>query len=323
MEWTMNRTWLILALSGLALGLPGLSEACQQYRDIVHDRNGNVLTGVSVTIVRHGSSSPATIYTDPACETISANPISSGSTGEFIFYAQDGQYDLTFVKSGYTFIDVTNLAIYEPLGENVKTLGNFETDDLCATGIGAIDQIGADVVELVINRHATCSQSKTSPSTLTFRFEGQGQVTTNTPYTLTVNGPVKNWHGRSVWLGTGSYVFGSAAGPLPYGFAGIVAPEYGTSISIDASAGRRFIITATNNTAFAIAAPTKPTLAQEIWVTVKNTSGGALGAITWNSAFKLGAAWTSPATANSRSIGFFYDGTNWIEFSRTAADVSN
>ncbi len=302
---------------------PALADACQQYRNIAHDRNGNVLVGVQITVSRNGSSSPATIYTDPSCETISSNPISSGSTGEFIFYALDGQYDLAFVKSGYTFVNVTNLSIYEPLGQNVVTLGSFQTDDICAPGVGAIDQIGATVTELVINRPATCSDSKTSPTTLTIRAEGAGTVTTLSPLTLTVQGPVKVPHGRDFWIGTGSYVFGELAGPSPYGYRGIVSPTYGTTVTIDTALGRMFIVTATNNTAFALAAPTHAATGQEIRITIKNTSGTTLGTLTFNSAFKLGAAWTQPADTKSRSIDFYYNGTNWIEYSRTAADVSN
>jgi len=97
---------------------------------------------------------------------------------------------------------------------------------------------------------------------------------------------------------------------------------YSASMTIDASLGNRHIITATNGTAFTINAPTSPLAGQRIVVTIRNTSGGALGAVTWNAVFKL-AAWTSPATANSRSIEFEYDGTNWIEIARATADVPN
>jgi hypothetical protein len=97
---------------------------------------------------------------------------------------------------------------------------------------------------------------------------------------------------------------------------------YSASIDIDASQGTEFVITATNNTNFTINAPTNPTTGQRITVRIKNTSGGALGTVTWNAVFKL-AAWTSPATANSRAIDFSYDGTNWLEAVRTAADVPN
>lgn len=94
------------------------------------------------------------------------------------------------------------------------------------------------------------------------------------------------------------------------------------ALAIPANAGNQFIITATNGSAFTVPAPTKPTTGQSINIKVKNTSGGALGAATWNAVYKL-AAWTSPANGNSRSISFTYDGTNWIEQARTPNDVPN
>ncbi len=306
----------------LGLACADWADACQQYRDIVHDRNGNVLSGAAITVKRTGVSTPTTIYSDALCATISVNPISSGSTGEFIFYAVDGQYDLTLVKTGYTFIPITNLSIYDPLGEHVLSLANYPIDDMCATGIGAIDQIGSTVATLLISRAATCGQTKVTPSTLTLAFDGQGTITTTSPNSLTVNGPVKVPHGRSVWLGSGTYAFGVNAGPSPYGFAGLVAPAYSSTVTIDAKAGKTFVITANNTSPFTISAPTSPASGQEIRVTIKNTSGGVLGTATWNSVYKM-AAWTQPADTKNRTITFSYDGVNWIEVTRTTADVSN
>jgi hypothetical protein len=99
---------------------------------------------------------------------------------------------------------------------------------------------------------------------------------------------------------------------------------YSNSMTPDSSAGRRFIITATNGTAFTINAPTNtPTGGeQHIVITIRNTSGGALGAATWNAVFKM-SAWTQPANGFSRSIDFVYDGTNWVQVAQTGVDVPN
>jgi hypothetical protein len=97
---------------------------------------------------------------------------------------------------------------------------------------------------------------------------------------------------------------------------------YSASITIDASTGMWFEVTASNGTSFTFNAPTNPQTGQEITVTVRNTSGGVLGAVTWNAIFKL-AAWVSPANGNSRSIKFRYDSASWVESSRTPADVPN
>lgn len=101
-----------------------------------------------------------------------------------------------------------------------------------------------------------------------------------------------------------------------------VVLTYSASITPDSSQGNSFVVTATNGVAFTINAPTNPANGRQLLLKIRNTSGGALGAITWNAVFKM-AAWTSPATGNSRSITFEHDGTNWVEISRTTADVPN
>lgn len=97
---------------------------------------------------------------------------------------------------------------------------------------------------------------------------------------------------------------------------------YSTSMTIDASTGNNFSITATDGVGFTINAPTNPVTGQKIYITIRNTSGGALGTATWNAAFKM-ATWTQPANTNSRTIKFIYDGTNWVEFGRTTTDIPN
>jgi len=100
------------------------------------------------------------------------------------------------------------------------------------------------------------------------------------------------------------------------------APVYGTTVTIDASLGNSFDITATNGTGFTISSPTNSYDGEIINITILNTSGGALGAITWGGNYKM-STWTSPATGNNRSITFKCNGTYWYELSRAAADVPN
>src|SRR5437899_254353 len=97
---------------------------------------------------------------------------------------------------------------------------------------------------------------------------------------------------------------------------------FGANVPVDASLGNDFVVTATTNAALQINNPTNPLIGQRITIMVRNTSGGAMGALTWDTLYKL-ATWTSPATGNSRSIDFRYNGTNWVEVSRTPADVPN
>jgi hypothetical protein len=102
----------------------------------------------------------------------------------------------------------------------------------------------------------------------------------------------------------------------------VTAVAYSASITPDASLGNYQQISPNNGTAFTINAPTNPTTGQLLSLTIRNVSGGALGVITWNAVFKM-PAWTSPANTFSRSILFVYDGTNWVEIFRSAADVPN
>lgn len=100
------------------------------------------------------------------------------------------------------------------------------------------------------------------------------------------------------------------------------APTYGATVSVDASLGNEFDVSVSNGTAFTVAAPTNPVDGQRITIKLQNNSGGAMGAVTWNAAYKL-AAWTSPATGFSRSIDFRYNSANWVEIGRTTVDVPN
>jgi hypothetical protein len=101
-----------------------------------------------------------------------------------------------------------------------------------------------------------------------------------------------------------------------------VTVTYSASMAIDSTAGEFFDITPNNGTAFTINNPTGGFDTKSITFKIRNTTGGALGAATWASTFKM-AAWTQPATGFSRSITFVYDGTNWVESGRTPADVAN
>lgn len=95
------------------------------------------------------------------------------------------------------------------------------------------------------------------------------------------------------------------------------------NVPVDVAAGTLVNLDVTSTSAFQINSPTNDGAdGQQLTICVKNTTGGVMGTITWGSEYKL-SAWTNPATGFSRSISFFYDGTNWIEYSRTTADVPN
>jgi hypothetical protein len=95
---------------------------------------------------------------------------------------------------------------------------------------------------------------------------------------------------------------------------------YSASMTIDAATGNFLQITANNGTNFTINAPTNAQTGTAITIQIRATA--ALGVATWNAVFKL-AAWTQPANGFSRSITYRYNGSNWVEVSRTTVDVPN
>lgn len=80
-------------------------------------------------------------------------------------------------------------------------------------------------------------------------------------------------------------------------------------------------VTVTNGTAMTMNAPANPSIGMDLTLDILNSSGGAMGAITWNAIYKMAGAFTNPASTKRRTIRFYYDGTSWIEVCRAAADI--
>lgn len=123
--------------------------------------------------------------------------------------------------------------------------------------------------------------------------------------------------------GSAGLIVANANGP----FAGRAdAPVYGASIAIDASRGNTFTITATNATAFTISNPTNVQQGgQFVAIDIYNNSGGALGAATFGTNYRLAGAWVQPLNGNHRAILFYADpgAVVFREISRSAADQPN
>jgi len=144
------------------------------------------------------------------------------------------------------------------------------------------------------------------------------------------DGLVKSW--RTV-IKTGSTtianLFATLFGGVFYGAAtgGVLTTlTYGPTIALDASLGNEFVFTITDNVAFVLSNPTNPPPSgqdQIILVTYQNTSGAAHGAGTFGTLYKVSNAnFAAVATGFQRTIAFRWDGTNWVEIWRTAADVA-
>lgn len=102
----------------------------------------------------------------------------------------------------------------------------------------------------------------------------------------------------------------------------VVLP-YSASMTPDLTTGAWFQITATDGNAYTINAPTGTAQDGEyITLSVKNASGGALGAATFNAIYKM-SAWTNPANTFGRTISFRFDGTNLIQQGGASVDIPN
>lgn len=99
------------------------------------------------------------------------------------------------------------------------------------------------------------------------------------------------------------------------------AVTYSASMTFDASTAGTFLMVVTNGTAMTVNAPTNPSIGQTIELCFSNTSGGAMGAVTFNAVFKV-QAFTGPATGFRKSIFVKYDGTSWYQKGQTG-DVPN
>lgn len=91
--------------------------------------------------------------------------------------------------------------------------------------------------------------------------------------------------------------------------------------SFDVNVANATAVTIAPPTITANAMPSSGRTGQQLWITVRNISGGAIN-VSWNAVFKL-STWTSPASSNSRSILFKWNGSNWVQVFQGAVDVPN
>ena len=103
----------------------------------------------------------------------------------------------------------------------------------------------------------------------------------------------------------------------------VLTPTYASTVSVNRAGAQRHVITVTDTNNFTIAAPSGThAVNSPLWITIKNSSGGAVGTITWNAIFKM-ATFTNAADGSNRSILFLWDGSAWVEHVKTPADVPN
>lgn len=108
--------------------------------------------------------------------------------------------------------------------------------------------------------------------------------------------------------------------PQP-GMRRIMARNYAAFETFDCGLYDVFVLNIQSNLALTYSAPTGMFKGQTLTIRVKNGSGGAMGAITWNPVFKM-SAWVNPANGKNKAVTFTYDGAVWQETTQTA-DVAN
>jgi hypothetical protein len=124
---------------------------------------------------------------------------------------------------------------------------------------------------------------------------------------------------------------GTLAGGMSFGYAMTRKHRtltYSSPVSVDAAQGNVFNLSVTDASNFTINAPigTGVLPGQEISFRIFNSSGGAMGTITWQPTYHLAGAFVNPANGYNRTITFLAQdaqGGLLFESSRTAADVSN
>jgi len=96
-------------------------------------------------------------------------------------------------------------------------------------------------------------------------------------------------------------------GRLSQALAAFAVPfvlTYGATVAIDARVSCYFRLVVTNGTAFTFADPTNLAPGHPLILDILNSSGGAMGVITWGSFFRRDASWVNPANGMRRVIGF-------------------
>lgn len=121
---------------------------------------------------------------------------------------------------------------------------------------------------------------------------------------------------------SGRFTHGTDAYGRRLGTSGDTAETltYGTTVATNAGLGTLFRLNVTDGVAFTLSNPTNPQTDATIVYEIRNSSGGAMGTISWGGAFILRSEFAGPANGERATIAFQYDGTNWRERYRDIGD---
>jgi hypothetical protein len=199
----------------------------------------------------------------------------------------------TFRVIGCNFIGTNSTVALHQEGTAAAFLGNrFE---LIPSGTLTIDIVpvgGTSPSMFALNSYA-------APGGLTFTDTQVGVRRSTRVGEMTTNGPLSM---------------------LPAPEVQINAITYSASMNPNHEAQVNTIV-ATNGTAFTINNGNNRRTGRRLLLDIKNSSGGALGAVTFGAAYLLAGAFVAPANTKRRLYEFYDDGTNLIETYRSGADI--
>ncbi len=89
-----------------------------KYQQVLLDQNGNLATGVAVTVFLADGVTLATLYTDQTMAATAANPVSTDAVGNLVFFTQPGSYIFSATLNG-----VLNNTAFEVLPWPTDLLG--------------------------------------------------------------------------------------------------------------------------------------------------------------------------------------------------------
>lgn len=293
-----------------------LLEKCQRSRLV---RVSVTYTKVYGIKIKGGTAAGDAMYN--TLHQCSLSSIQSGASVILLTSSASSQPDATAITNTEVNADCTWITVDGTASRGADTLSVLGSHFVTGSSVTALSQQGT-MAQFIGNRFETTSGG----GTLTVTIAPSAGATS--PSMFVAN----SWAapGGLTWTDTASGVRRSpriaemtTGGPLtfiPSGEDGVNAITYSASMTPNAD-WRVQTIVATNGTAFTINAPTNARTGRHLIIDLKNSSGGSLGAITMNGVFLPAGAMASPANTKRRTTEFYYDGTNWVEVNRAAADI--
>lgn len=269
---------------------------------------GAVTPGVSFTLVNapNGGSAVNTTGTVSGVTISGAGWVVGGTSTSIYGYALN-TYAANLGSVAVAIVAAT------PSGDidlNVRATPGCVIDADIVGNTGALSRVATRCSNVTTTTSPQLTQPAGKPA-LTLRTTAGGSTDIFRHVNSSANATLASLNTGGIWRGR-SFIATRAT------------PTYGTTVTPNMANGQWHTITVTDSVNFTIGLPNNgpgSSETAEIVVEVTNTSGGAMGTITWNSAFKFpGVSWTNPATGKSRYARFQWNGSLWLCIGLAAAD---